>query len=136
MIRAVNVNGPEGPGLEAVRHLMSRGLLRAPSTAQRQVRQPPTGLEHSLSGFPGCGCAVTESVDEQCDLPLRVAAAVFLGGQGQIACDEQQVFGIDVGADLAGFRRGVEERAEDRYEALLEAGEQGFVGRPLSAGRC
>lgn len=57
-----------------------------------------------------------------------MAFPVIVGGHGQVARGAQQVVRADVGADLTGSRRGVQERAEYGYEALLEVVGQAVVG--------
>lgn len=57
-----------------------------------------------------------------------MAFPVLVGGHGQVARGAQQVVRADVGADLTGSRRGVQECAEYGYEALLEVVGQAVVG--------
>jgi hypothetical protein len=105
----LHLGGPRG-GSRARRWLRGRGRL-------------PRGGRRT----PGGTGAVAQAVDQQIHHALGMAG-VLVGGQTQVAHRLQQVVGLDVGADLTGGRRGLEQRSEGGHEALLEVGGQRVEG--------
>ena len=66
--------------------------------------------------------AVAKPVDKQRNYTTRVIRSVNPGGHAQTRDCTNNVVSIDVGADLTGGCRGLEEDLEGRPEALIEIG--------------
>jgi hypothetical protein len=72
--------------------------------------------------------AVAKSVGQKGDHASRVAGSVLVGGHAQASDRSQEILGINIGADLAGGRRGFHECSQGRFEPLPEVITQALVG--------